>query len=83
MLKTVIGASKYGIAADVYLEKIKPNNKENSTRAKLNLTFCKTLLEVTSKLNSLLLLFLFHITQPKIDMAIKNNWRAISKNNCV
>ena len=42
MLKTAIGASKKGNAAAVYLEKIKPSNKENSTRALINLLFCKT-----------------------------------------
>ncbi len=83
MLKTAIGASKKGNAADVYLEKIKPSNKENSARALINLLFCKIEFVVIFKLYSLLLFFLFHIVHPKIDITIKKICSADSKNKCV
>jgi len=71
MLKRAIGASKKGNAADVYLEKTKPSNKENSTRTHINLLFCETEFVVIFKLYSLLLFFLFHIAHPKTDITIK------------
>lgn len=83
MLKRAIGASKKGNAADVYLEKTKPSNKENSTRTHINLLFCETEFVVIFKLYSLLLFFLFHIAHPKTDITIKKIWSADSKNKCV
>jgi len=71
MLKRAIGASKKGNAADVHLEKTKPNIKENRTRAHINLLFCKKEFVVIFKLYSLLLFFLFHIAHPKTDITIK------------
>ena len=83
MLKTVIGASKYGNAAFVYLEKINPKKSETKTSEELILIFFKKLFLVIFKLSLSYLFFLFHIAEPTTDIAIKNNCRNDSKNSCV